>query len=130
MKRWMRIGIVLTGYGLAFMASVAFVAIYDRHFTAADTQTSGGMISGAEWIYVTGIFLLVALAPTSLALWFMRKSGQVWAWFRGFGLAFALLGLPAVLLTLIIKAGGTEAARRASRAARPASARRMAKARS
>jgi hypothetical protein len=47
--------------------------------------------------------LLVALAPTSLALWFMRKSRLVWAWFTGFGFAFAILGLPAVLLTLTIR---------------------------
>ena len=103
MKRWTKIGIVLAGYGLAFIASVAFVAIYDRHFTFADNQTSGGMIAGAELMYGTGIFLLVALAPTSLALWFMRKSRPVWAWFTGFGLAFALLGLPAVLFTLTIR---------------------------
>jgi hypothetical protein len=103
MKRWMKVGIVLAGWGLAIIASVAFVALYDRHFTAADNQTSGGMIAGAELIYGTGIFLLVALAPTSLALWFTRKSRGVWAWFTGFGLAFAILGLPAVLLTLAIR---------------------------
>ena len=99
MKRWMRVGIVLAGYVLAFIASVATVVIYDRHFTAADNRTSGGMIAGAELIYGTGMFLLVALAPTSLALWFMRKSRPVWSWFTGFGVAFAILGLPAALLT-------------------------------
>ena len=103
MKRWMKAGVVLAGYALAFIASVAFVAIYDRHFTAADNRTSGGMIAGAELIYGTGMFLLVALAPTLLALWFMRKSRRVWAWFTGLGLAFAILGLPAVLFTLTIR---------------------------
>ena len=103
MKRWMKVGIVLAGYGLAFIASVAFAAIYDRHFTAADNRTMGGMIAGAELIYGTGIFLLVALAPTSLAMWFMRNSRPVWACFTGFGLAFAILGLPAVLFTLTIR---------------------------
>ena len=103
MKRWMKVGIVLAGYGLAFIASVASIAIYDRHFTAADNQTSGGMIAGAELIYGTGIFLLVALAPTSLGLWFMRTSRPVWAWFTGFGLGFAILGFAAVLLTLTIR---------------------------
>jgi len=102
MKRWMKIGVVLAGYVLALVASMALVAIYDRHFTAADNQSSGGMIAGAELIYGTGNFLLVALAPTLLALWFMRTSRWVWAWFTGFGLAFAMLGLPAVLLTLAI----------------------------
>jgi len=103
MNRWMKVVIVLAGYVLAFIASVALVAIYDWHFTAADNQTSGGMIAGAELIYGTGIFLLVALAPTFLALWFMRTSRSVWDWFTGLGLAFAMLGLPAVLLTLAIR---------------------------
>jgi hypothetical protein len=102
MKPWMKVGIVFAGYCLALIASVAFVAIYDAHFTAADNQTSGGMIAGAELIYGTGIFLLVALAPTGLALWFVRKSRWVWPWFTGLGIAFAILGLPAVLLTLTI----------------------------
>jgi hypothetical protein len=94
--------VVLASYVLAFVASVTLVAIYDRHFTAADNQTSGGMIAGGELIYGTGMFLLLALAPTFLALWFMRKSRPAWAWFTGFGLAFAMLGLLAVLLTLTI----------------------------
>ena len=103
MQRWMKVGIVVAGYGLAFITSVAFVAIYDRHFTAADNQTMGGMIAGAEMIYGTGIFLLVALAPTSLALWWMRKSRPVWVWFTSVGLAFAILGFAAVLLTLSLR---------------------------
>jgi hypothetical protein len=103
MKRWMKVGIVLAGYVLAFIASVATVAIYDRHFTVADNQTMGGMIAGAELMYGTGMFLLVALAPTLLALWFMRRSQSVWSWFTGFGLAFAILGLAAALSTLAIR---------------------------
>jgi hypothetical protein len=102
MKPWKKVGIVLAGYGLALIASVVSVVIYDSHFTAADNQTSGGMIAGAELIYGTGVFLLVALAPTGLALWFVRKSRPVWTWFTGLGLAFAVLGLAAVLFTLTI----------------------------
>jgi hypothetical protein len=103
MKWWMKAGIVLAGYALAFLASAAGIAIYDRHFTAADNQSMGGMIAGAELIYGTGIFLLVALAPTLLALWYIRKSRPVWSWFTGFALTFAILGLAAVLLTLTLR---------------------------
>jgi hypothetical protein len=102
MNRWMKVGIVLAGYVLALIASVAAVVIYDQHFTAADNQASGGMIAGAELMYGTGIFLLVALAPTALALWFIRKSRAVWSWFSGLALAFAILGLAAVIRTLVI----------------------------
>jgi hypothetical protein len=103
MKLSMKVGIVLAGYVLAFIASVATVTIYDSHFTAADNQAMGGMIAGAELMYGTGMFLLVALAPTLLALWFMRKSRPAWSWFTGFGLAFAIVGLAAVFSTLAIR---------------------------
>lgn len=102
MKPWTNVAIVLAGYVLALIASVAAVAIYDRAFSAADNQTMGGMIAGAELIYGTGVFLLVALAPTLLALWFVRKSRRVWAWFTGFGLLFAVVGFAAVLATFAI----------------------------
>jgi hypothetical protein len=102
MKRWMKVGIVLAGYLLALIASVASGVIYDRRFTAADNQASGGMIAGAELILGTGVFLLIALAPTLLALWWVRNSRPVWSWFTGFALAFAILGLAAVLGTLAI----------------------------
>ena len=49
----------------------------------------GIVLAGAELMYGTAVFLMVALAPTSLALWFIRKSRRVWSWFTAFGLAFA-----------------------------------------
>jgi hypothetical protein len=102
MNRWMKVGIVLAGYVLAFIASLAAVAIYDSHFTAADNQAMGGMIAGGELMYGTGVFLLIALPPTLLAMWFIRKSRPAWSCFTGLGLAFAILGLAAVLATLAI----------------------------
>lgn len=103
MNRWMKLGMVLVGYALAFTASVAAVAIYDRRFSAADNQSMGGMIAGGELMYGSGVFLLIALFPTLAALWFVRKSRLAWSWFTGLGLAFATLGLAAVLCTLAIR---------------------------
>jgi len=60
------------------------------------------MIAGGEMIFGIGVFLVIALAPTLLALWFTRKSRVLWTCFTGFGLAFAILGLAAVLRTLAI----------------------------
>ena len=102
MKRWTKAGIVLAGYALALVASIGAVAIYDRRFTAADNQAYGGMIAGGELIYGAGVFLLVALVPTCLALWFIRKSRPAWVWFTGLALAFAIVGLAAVLTTLTV----------------------------
>lgn len=103
MNRWTKVAIVLAGYAVALVASVGFVALYDRHFTSADNQTMGGMIAGAEFMYGTGVFLLIGLVPTSLALWWLRKSRAAWAWFTGLGLAFAFSGFASVVVTLTLR---------------------------
>ncbi len=96
MKPSMKVGIVLAGYALAFIASVVTVAIFDRRFTAADNQGMGGMIAGSEMILGVGVFLLVALVPTFLALWFIRRSRRAWTWLKRLALGFTILVLAAV----------------------------------
>jgi len=103
MNRWGKLGIVLAGYLLAVVASVVAVAIYDRRFTAADNQTMGGMIAGGEMIYGAGVFFFFSLAPTGLALWFLRRSRASWSWFSSGCLAFAALGLVAALTILFVR---------------------------
>jgi MFS family permease len=107
MKTLMKAGIVFAGYALALIASVVSVMVYDRHFTAADNQTMGGMIAGGEMMYGIAIFLLVALAPTLLALWFLRRSRVVWSAFTLLGLAFAIFGLAAVLTPPLLGPAGS-----------------------
>jgi hypothetical protein len=43
-----------------------------------------------------GVFLLIALAPTALALWFLRAHRPTWAALSIAALAFSILGLAAV----------------------------------
>src|SRR5262249_29346693 len=95
-----KLGIVLAGYVLAVVVSVGAVAIYDRRFTEADNQTMGGMIAGGEMMYGAGVFVLVSLLPTGLGLWFIRKSRTAWSAFSLACLAFAVIGLGAVLAPL------------------------------
>jgi hypothetical protein len=97
MNRLAKLVVVLGGYAVALLASVATVKLYDRRFTPADNQTMGGMIAGGEMMLGTGVFLLVALAPTGLALWFLRRHRPTWSAFTIAGLAFAGVGLATVL---------------------------------
>jgi len=99
MNRWTKLAIVLAGYALAFVVSGVTVAIYDRRFTPADNQAMGGMIAGGEMIYACGVFLVVALVPTGLALWFLRRHRPSWSVLTIACLAFAVAGLVAVLAT-------------------------------
>jgi hypothetical protein len=106
MSRWVKWIMVLSGYGLAFFASVLAVAIYDRRFTAADNQAMGGMIAGGEMIYGIGVFVLASLVPTGLALWFVRRHRPTWSAFSTVCLAFAVAGLGAVA-SVIVTRGAT-----------------------
>jgi hypothetical protein len=110
MNRWMKLGVVLGGYALAFVVSCVAVAIYDRRFTPADNQTMGGMIAGGEMMYGGAVFVLIALVPTGLALWFLRRHRPSWALLTLGCLGFALLGLTAVFITFAPPAPPTRGA--------------------
>jgi len=103
MNRWAKSGIVLAGYLVAFVMSGVAVAIYDHQFTPADNQAMGGMIAGGEMMYGTAVFLLAALPPTGLALWFLRGSRRFWSVFAWGCLAFAGAGLAAILSTPVLR---------------------------
>src|SRR5262249_8355819 len=108
MNRWTRLLLVLSGYALAVLASVITVANYDRRFTAADNQTMGGMIAGGEMMLGIGVFLLAAIAPTGLTLWFLPRHRPSWSMFTVAGLAFATAGLGAVV-AMAIQRGAPQA---------------------
>lgn len=105
LNAWSKVGIVLAGYVLAFVGSAVAVAIYDRQFTPADNQAMGGMIAGGEMMYGAGMFLFLALAPTGLALWFLRASRRFWLVFSNLVVAFAAVGLVAAVTTTLMRSG-------------------------
>ena len=107
MNGWMKLGIVVAGYVLAMAASGAAVMVYDKQFTPADNQQMGGMIAGGEMLYGFGVFALLALIPTGLALWFVRNNRRFWSVFSVAALAFAIAGLAAVFTSFV--AGAVEA---------------------
>jgi hypothetical protein len=102
---WTKAAIVLAGYLLAFAGSIVAVAIYDRRFTPADNQAMGGMIAGGETMYGLGMFAFLALAPTGLALWFLRGSRRFWSAFSMLVVTFAGVGLAAVVTTVATRSG-------------------------
>ena len=106
MSRWMKLGIVLGGYALALLASIVAVLIWDRHFTPADNQAMGGMIAGGEMMYGIGLFLMGALVPTGLALWWLQRHRPTWSVFTVVCLAFAIFGLAAALTMNITQSPG------------------------
>jgi hypothetical protein len=103
-NRWTKLALVLAGYALALAGSALSMVLYDRGFSAADSQAMGGMIAGGGMLLGAGVFGLGSLAPTGLALWYLRGSQRFWSMFSAAGVAFALAGLAAVLGTLATSA--------------------------
>jgi hypothetical protein len=58
------------------------------------------MYAGGEALSAIAAFLIVALAPTLLALWFLRRNERFWKVVTILSVAFAGIGLIAVLLPL------------------------------
>jgi hypothetical protein len=101
MSRWTRVGLVGAGYLLAFAAGGVAGHMYDVRVSALPYDTSGGMYAGGEFMTAFGTFLVVALVPTLLALWFLRGQTRLWQAVALASLAFAAAGLIAVLMPLV-----------------------------
>jgi hypothetical protein len=97
MVRRTKISLVLAGYALAVVA--AFVAgwLYDVSVAGLPYDTSGGMYAGGQLMASLASFLVVALVPTLLGLWFLRAHERFWNAVAVSALVFAVIGLVAVL---------------------------------
>jgi hypothetical protein len=101
-----RIAIVIGGYGIAILAGVVAGWIYDARVSALPYDTSGGMYAGGEAMTSLGAFLVVAMVPTLLALWFLRQNQKLWNAIAVVSIAFAAAGLVAVLMPLVTRSSG------------------------
>jgi hypothetical protein len=102
MSRWAKVGAVLGGYLLAFAAAAVAAWRYDVRVSSLPYDTSGGMYAAGQAMAALAAFLVVALLPTSLALWFMRRHPPFWKGVGILALSFAGAGLLAVLSPLVL----------------------------
>lgn len=100
MKRWSKVGVVVGGYVLAVAAAAVTGWAYDARLRALPHDTSGGMYAGGQLLAALVAFLVVALVPTLLALWFLRRHTGFWNGVAVASIAFAALGLIAVVATM------------------------------
>lgn len=101
-SRSSKLALVVGGYLLAIGAGALAGRAYDMRVSALPYDTSGGMYAGGEALASLGAFLVVALATTVLALWFARRNGTLWRAVALGALAFAGVGLLAVLMALVV----------------------------
>ena len=101
MSRLAKVGVVITGYVAAIVAGNVAAGLYNARVATLPYDTSGGMYAGGEMLSSLAAFLVVALVPTLLALWFLRRHERFWNAVAVASLAFAGAGLLAVLVPLV-----------------------------
>ncbi len=103
MARLAKVGIVVGGYVAAVIAAVIAAQLYNARMAAMPYDTSGGMYAGGEAITSLAVFLMVALVPTLLALWFLRGNERFWNTVAVASLVFAVVGFVAVLSPMVLQ---------------------------
>jgi hypothetical protein len=103
-------GVVCAGYAAAIAASITAAWLYDVRIAAMPYDTSGGMYAGGQMLTSLAVFLVVALVPTLLALWFLRRNERFWSAVAVASCAFAGAGLLAVLSPLVFHTTTTHVA--------------------
>lgn len=89
MYRFRRHIIVLGGYAAALLGASAISYIWPRD-TGPDSN--GGMAAFGDFLLFCGLFGVMALVPTVLAFYYLRRSEWFWNTFSVASLAFAATG--------------------------------------
>ena len=73
MSRLSKASLVIGGYVLACLIASGGVYVYDKFTQDAASQASAGMYAFGDLILFIGVFGVLALFPTVLALYFLIK---------------------------------------------------------
>jgi len=73
MSRLTKLGLVLGGYVIACLVASGVVYVYERLTQDAVAQTSAGMYAFGDLILFVGVFGVLALFPTGLALFYLFR---------------------------------------------------------
>src|SRR5580765_6776521 len=98
MKTPAKIGLVAVGYVAAILAATAAVAIRTALTPDAVEQASSGMYAFGDALLFIGVFSVIALIPTGIALFFLRPYPRFWRIVSGLCLAVAATGVVAAVL--------------------------------
>ncbi len=98
MKSSLKVTVVAGGYGAAFLAASAAVAIRMAITSGPDAQAAGGMYAFGDSVVFVAVFGLLALVPTGGALVFLRPYRRFWMVLSLLCLAVAVTGLTAAIL--------------------------------
>ena len=92
LKKLIKPGVVLFGYIAAFLVACAGFFIRELLAPEDQTQASAGMQAYADINIFFGVFGVLSLVPTTLALCFLRRFAKFWTVFSSVALALAITG--------------------------------------
>ena len=73
MSRLAKFGLVIGGYVAACLVAIGAVYVYEIFTQNAAAQASAGMYAFGDFVLLVGIFGVLALFPTGLALYFLLR---------------------------------------------------------
>jgi hypothetical protein len=97
MRPLVKVGLVVGGYIVAFLAAFAVVAIYVKFTNGLDRQGSDGMSAFGDSLLFLALFGVAAVPPTGAALFFLRPFRSFWPVLSITALVIAATSLAAVL---------------------------------
>ena len=68
-----KLGLVIGGYVVACLIASAVVYVWQLSTQNAAAQASAGMYAGGDFLLLIGVFGVLALFPTGLALFFLIR---------------------------------------------------------
>lgn len=87
-----KLGVIFAGYATAFLLTCAFFYVRELVMPQDPSQASGGMQAFGDLMLFLGMFGVLSLIPTGLALYFLRSHAGFWTLFSILCLAFACTG--------------------------------------
>jgi hypothetical protein len=91
-SKLLKLGLVLAGYVTAFLLTCAFFYVRSLLTPQDPSQASAGMQAFADLMLFLAMFGFLSLAPTGLALYFLRRAERLWTVLPFACLAFAVTG--------------------------------------
>lgn len=97
MRPFVRVGVVVVGYVVAFLVAFAVVAIHVAATSGPDRQAYGVMYGFGDDLLFLAVFGVAAVPPTAAALFFLRSYHSFWLVLSVVALGIATTGLAALV---------------------------------
>ncbi len=101
MKSSLKVGLVLAGYVAAIVTASVAVAVRIYFTSGPEAQASSGMYAFGDVSLFLAVFVVVSLAPTGAALFFLRSHRLLWIVLSVLAVVVAITGLVTFIVFVV-----------------------------